>query len=48
MAKHAKVSITLESRVKQLENRLAKLEALIQKKFARKKREYTDEQRAAI
>jgi hypothetical protein len=43
-----KAPITLESKVKQLEKRLTKLELLIEKRFARKKREYTDEERKAI
>jgi hypothetical protein len=43
MAKNIKTPITLESKAKQLEKRLTKFEALIEKKFARKKREYTDE-----
>jgi len=34
--------------VKLLEKRLTKLEALVEKKFARKKRQYTEEERKAI
>jgi hypothetical protein len=39
---------SLESQVKQFEKRLTKLEVLIAKKFARKKREYTEEERKTI
>ena len=42
-----KTTTDLESRVNTLEKRIAALEQ-ISKKFTRKKREYTDEQRAAI
>jgi hypothetical protein len=43
----AKTTGDLESRVTMLEKRTAALEKL-SKRFTRKKREYTDEQRAAI
>ncbi len=42
-----KVTNDLESRVTVLETRIAALE-IVSKKFTRKKREYTDEQRVAI
>jgi len=43
-----KTPVTLESRFKQLEKRLTKLEALVEKKFARKKRQYTEGERKTI
>lgn len=38
----------LESRVNILEKRVAKLETQLEKKLNRRKREYTDEERAAV
>ncbi|MFC1955815.1 hypothetical protein ACFLWZ_04725 [Chloroflexota bacterium] len=38
----------LESRIKLLEERVAKLEVQLEKKLNRRKREYTDEERKAI